>query len=85
MRLAHRLQDRPAATVGHVHVEEHHVGLEGGDRGHRLADGTGLAHDVDVGAQLRADARAEHRVVVDQEHPQARLLIHDVLSPPRSA
>ena len=45
-------------------------GSGGRDGGDRLGDGAGLAHDVDMRAQFRAYSGPEHRVVVDQEHPQ---------------
>ena len=41
--------------------------------GHRLGDRARLPDDVDVPAQLRPDPGAEHRVVVNQEHPQPSL------------
>src|SRR5690606_18882169 len=52
---------------------QHHVWRVGGDPGDGLADGSGLPHHGDplVGqlGKFGLDARAEQRVVVDQEHP----------------
>ena len=79
-----RLQHRHAAAVGQVHVEQHDVGLRRGDHRQRLGGRGRLAHDVVMGGELGAHARAEEMVIVDDDDPQPA---HDAPSttPMRSA
>src|SRR5829696_4891704 len=60
-------QDLDAAAVGHVDVEQDHVGARLGDQGDGLVDRLGLPDDVDELAQLCAHAGAEEAVVVDED------------------
>jgi hypothetical protein len=56
-----------AAPVGHVHVEQHHVGPDGRDGLGRLVHGCRLADDVEQGLELRMHAGAEELVVVNDQ------------------
>src|SRR5690606_15731689 len=61
-------EHRPPAAAGQVDVEQHHFGLGGSDP---LDGGLGvgrLADHLDAVAELGPHARAEHLVVVDEEH-----------------
>ena len=60
-----------ATTAGQVYVEQHHLRLVLEYGGHGLVDVGRLGDDVDRGAELGADAGAEHGVVVD-DHDGAR-------------
>ncbi len=63
------LADHPrASTRGHVHVDQHDVGVAFADHLDRRIDVGGRAHHVDDVAELRAHAREEQLVVVDKEH-----------------
>ena len=57
--------DRHAAAVGHVDVEQDDVGALRGDERDGLLDARGLAHELDVALELGAHAGAEEPVVVD--------------------
>ena len=54
-----------AATVGQVHIQEHHVGILGTDERHGRLDGAGLAHDADSRAEAGLQAGPEDLVIVD--------------------
>src|SRR6185437_7395258 len=51
----------------HVDIEQHDVGLELGDRAHRVLDGLGFAEDLDQASELRLDPASEDPVVVDDD------------------
>jgi hypothetical protein len=63
------IQHGSAATVGEVYVEQDDVRVEGLDLLDRDGDVPGLSDDVRGVTDLGADTRADHRVVVDHEHP----------------
>ena len=67
---AQRLQHGQPAAAGQVHVEQDDVRTGGPDALDRGRDVGGLADHVDVGAQLGPHTGADHRVVVDDEHPR---------------
>ena len=56
-----------SAAARHVDVEQDDVGLRLRDQAHRLLDRAGVAQDLDEALELRADARAKERVVVDDD------------------
>jgi hypothetical protein len=62
------------AAVGHVHVEQDHVGAGLADQLNGLADGPSFADHVDELRELRPHSRAEQRVVVDDH--DSRPLAH---------
>jgi len=58
-----------AAPAGQVDVEQHHVrdgGQDGGDGRRHVVT---FADELDAAADVVLDAAAEHRVVVDDDHP----------------
>src|SRR5690606_28459583 len=67
---------RHAVRPGHAHVHEHDVGPQRPcvRHGHRAV--TGLAHDLDVagGGEQHAQAGADGRVVVREQHPDHEAL-----------
>jgi len=73
----HILEHPLASAAGHVHVEQYHVGTALEDHLRRGAHLVRLAHDLDAVAQLGADARANQRVVVDEEDPKHPFFAHD--------
>ena len=57
-----------AAAAGQVHVEEDDVREAAGDPGDRGPDVVGLAHHLNLVAQLGADPGPEQGVVIDDEY-----------------
>ncbi len=53
------------AAAGHLHVEQHDVGLALDDAAHGVLDGGGVAEHLDEPVELGPHARAEQVVVVD--------------------
>src|SRR5688500_4013240 len=76
-----RVDDRVAAPVGEVDVEEDDVGVELLDQRHRLGHAPGRTDDFDCVAELRAHSGEEERVVVDEDDPR----LHDALLGRRSS
>src|ERR671919_1305273 len=76
-----RVDDRVAASVRKMHVEEDDVRVELLDQRHGVGHGPGLADDLHRPGELRPDAGEEERVVVHQD--DARL--HDALRSTRSS
>jgi hypothetical protein len=68
-RLPDALEHGDATAVGHVHVEQHDVGLEPADDLHRLGHRGGLPDDVDELADLGTHPGPEELVVVDEHDP----------------
>src|SRR5690606_13953738 len=62
-----------AVHDGHAHIHEHDVGPEAARLRERGGAVVGLAHHLDVGLRVedRHEPHAEHRLVVDDEHPDA--------------
>jgi hypothetical protein len=80
IRRAERREDLEAVAVGHLHVEQHEVGLLPSDRLERLGPGRALRDHGDV-RELRehpAQAARRERLVVGQHHTKWRL--HEVTS-----
>src|SRR5207237_4221028 len=61
------VDDRIAAAIGQVDVEEDDVGIELLDQRHGLLDACRLTDHVDGVAELGAHARAEEVVIVDED------------------
>ena len=72
----HPFDDRAAAAVGQVDVDDRHVGTHRDDAGHRVVDGARLTDHVDRLTDLGAHAGPEQGVVVHQVHA------HQTLPPP---
>src|SRR5438105_2134674 len=66
-RLRDGVDDRVAAAVRKVHVEEDDLGIELLDQRHRLGDARGLADELDGLAELGPHAGAKEVVVVDED------------------
>src|SRR3954449_11374731 len=60
-----------ASATGHVHVEQHDVGLGVGDDVDGFVHLAGFAHDLDRLAELGAHSAAHQPVVVDQHDADA--------------
>src|SRR5690606_35056510 len=58
------------ASTRHVHVKQHDLGLEVLNHLDCTVDVFSLSDDVDGVGDLRANARSEHRVVVNNGNPQ---------------
>src|SRR4051794_283718 len=65
----HLVDDRVAAPVRQVHVEQHHVGVELLDQRHGGGDASRLPDHLDRVTELGPHAREEEIVVVDQDNP----------------
>src|SRR5215211_4650522 len=61
-----------AAAVGHVHVQQNHVGACLADPAYGLLDGRRVADDLDQVLELRPHPRPEDLVIVDDHDPGAR-------------
>jgi hypothetical protein len=75
---ADQVDDLEAVELRHLHVEEHEIGRQLGDRLHRLEAVGALGDDFDAGhvRQVLAQHLARERLVVDDDRPQPRLLAH---------
>src|ERR1700733_1587418 len=64
-----RLDDRVPAAAGHVHVQQHHVGDQRADQVDGRLHVVGLAHQLELPAELGPDTGPEQAVIVDQHDP----------------
>src|SRR3984957_15372175 len=74
VRLLHLGDDRVTAAARQVHVEQHDVGELAPDQLDGGGDVIGLAHDLDLPAELGPHPRAEQAVVIDQDDPRHALV-----------
>ena len=73
LRRRHRAQQLEAVDAGHLHVEQHQLGLMFGDREECLAAVAGFGDDFDVGMSRQAQRQAAsgQRFVVNDQRTQA--------------
>src|ERR1700722_18382125 len=74
VRLLHLGDDRVPAAARQVHIEQHHVRELARDQLDGRGDVIGLAHDLDLPAELGPHPRAEQAVVIDQDDPRRALV-----------
>ena len=63
--------DARTATAGHVHIDQHDVGIAFADHLDGRVDVGGGTDHVDVVVQLGAHPREEQLMVVDEEHARS--------------